>query len=88
MAASLWLCSLVTIAAAGCGPAIIGGAIGVVALSGGGGGGGGSSALTIQVGILDESDVKARGITTGVAVMLDMEPGSALVGPLFELTKE
>ncbi|HVR76134.1 MAG TPA: PKD domain-containing protein, partial [Planctomycetota bacterium] len=85
-ALSAWVLSS-AIFLAGCGPALIGGAVGVALLSGGGGGGGGSGSLftqQVQVGIMSSSDIEARGATSDAPAVLN--PDTELLGPLFEVS--
>ena len=52
---------------------------------GGGGGGGGSHVIAFQVGIVDGRDFQAEGTTTEKPAVLEVEPGTTLVGPRFEI---
>jgi len=67
----------------GCGPLLIGGLIAGLSAGGGGGGGGGGSAL-VQVGILNEGDLDARGATSNAPAMLDVDDPN-LVGPAIQV---
>ncbi len=80
-------CAALPLAIAGCGPVVIGAAVGAILGSSGGGGGGvkGGPLLSQQFQVaIHQSDLDARGTTTGAPAVLTI-PEPVVVGPLFEL---
>ena len=90
VAVTLLSCSVLSLA--GCGPVVLGGAIGVAAGGGGGGGGGGGATTRVATGAiqlqLSTAGINAVGVETGAPVVVEADSstdGGLVMGTRFEV---